>query len=77
MRDNVRERTAVQAMVKAKGILNMIREDRKGLGYTDKDFEWDSVTDNLMRVIEEMIRTRLTDHQINRISSECRQIRER
>lgn len=76
MRDKVRKRTAVQAMITAKQLSGLINEDRDGRGYSDSDFEWDEVIDNLIRVIEEMIRKKPTDKQITRISSECRQIRE-
>ena len=76
MRDEVGERTAVQAMITAKRLSGWIDEDRDG-SYSDCDFEWDEVVDNLIRVIEEMIKSPLTNRQIARISSECRQIREK
>jgi hypothetical protein len=75
MRDKVKKRTAVQAMITAKRLSLSINENRDG-AYSDNDFEWDEVIDNLIRVIEEMIKSPLTDRQISRISSECRQIRE-
>lgn len=75
MRDKVGKRTAVQAMITAKRLSLYINESREG-SYSDSDFEWDEMIDNLIRVIEEMIKSPHTNRQIARISSECRQIRE-
>ena len=78
MRDSVKKRTAVQAMIKANGIMKIIDKDREEKGsYSTIDFFWDETIDNLVRVIEQMVEKTLTERQIRRISSECRQIRER